>query len=281
MSKIQNGNSHDFDADDIALASGLATAITQKKFLFMLQFLHELLNLIEPANKMLQNREVGFPQAKPLIEAVSESVQALRTDESFQRFIELAEELMIFSQNEDWIADHNPRPRRIRHRSSRLTGSIVMETLGERSIDKAQTETQQETILAKSQYFEIIDRVLNEIAERFQENSNIFIAISEINNIKNENFDIKTLEPLTEINLTLPSAAELTVVTIFLSKQENKREDSTLKNLFPVKDAVKDTYNLFEAAEAFGSSTAIAECSFSALSRIDTVRRMAMTACAI
>lgn len=45
----------------------------------------------------------------------------------------------------------------------------------------------------------------------------------------------------------------------------------------PVKDAFADTYRLFEACDAFGSSTAIIESSFSALARIDTVRRMCMT----
>lgn len=131
--------------------------------------------------------------------------------------------------------------------------------------------------MAKSQYFEIIDRISNEITDRFQENSDILTAISEVSKIKDDDFDIKKLEPLTEINLTLPSAAELVVVRKFLSKEENTRENSTLQNLFPVKEAVKDTYRLLEAAETFASSTAVAECSFSALSRIDTVRRMAMT----
>lgn len=131
LSKIRNENAHEFDAADIALASGLTSALTQKNFIFLLLFLYELLSLIEPANKMLQNREVGFPQAKPIIEAVSESIHALRTDESFHRFIDSAEKMMNVSEIEETRA----RPQRIRHRSSRLTGSIVMETLGERQIE--------------------------------------------------------------------------------------------------------------------------------------------------
>lgn len=62
LKKIKSGNGHNFDADGIPLASGLLSAIMARKFLFMLNFLCELLSLIEPANKMLQNPEVGFIQ---------------------------------------------------------------------------------------------------------------------------------------------------------------------------------------------------------------------------
>lgn len=47
--------------------------------------------------------------------------------------------------------------------------------------------------------------------------------------------------------------------------------------LLPFKDGIESTYKLLEAVESLGSSTAVNECAFSALSRIDTVRRMAMT----
>lgn len=131
LNKIKDRNGNNFDADDIALACGLSSAIMEKKFLFMLNFLCELLNLVEPANKLLQSREVGFPRAKPIIEAVHESILALRADDSFHRFIQLAEELTYDFENEE----HESRPQRIRERSSRLTNSIVMETLGERHIE--------------------------------------------------------------------------------------------------------------------------------------------------
>lgn len=70
------------------------------------------------------------------------------------------------------------------------------------------------------------------------------------------------------------------VVRTYLSKETKKPENrntSVLKLLLPVKDAFSDTYRLFYAGETFGSSTAINECSFSALARIDTVCRISMT----
>lgn len=82
----------------------------------------------------------------------------------------------------------------------------------------------------KSIYFEVIDRVSHEMTRRFAENSDILTAITEVNNISSDDFDRKSLDPLTEINLTLPSEAELTVVNIFLSKEENQHGKTTLEN---------------------------------------------------
>lgn len=276
LEKIKNGNGINFDADDIALAAGILNAMMEKKFLFMLQFMYELLNLIEPANKILQSREVGFGEAQSIINIVREKVVALRDELSFNRLLNLAED-----QFENFEVDRpEPRPQRTRQRSSRLTGSIVYETLGERHIE---TETglenanEREILLFKSQYFIVIDRVIAEMTHRFETNIDILTAIMEVNNLGNDNFDRNVLEPLKKINLSLPSEVELKVVQKYLSKEENKKEESILKNISPVKEAVEDTYHLLEAAETFGSSTTISECSFSALARIDTVRRMAMT----
>lgn len=46
--------------------------------------------------------------------------------------------------------------------------------------------------------------------------------------------------------------------------------------LFPIKSAFPASFSLFEACETFGNSTSFNECAFSALARIDTVRRMSM-----
>lgn len=167
----------------------------EKQFLFMLQFLCQLLSLIEPANKMLQSREVGFPQAKPIIEAVHESVLAMRTNESFYRFLQSAEKLFNFEDNEP-----NSRPQRIRQQSSRLANSIVMETLGERHLEaEGLTEIEKEELLLKSKYFEVIDCVSNELTRRFCVSSNILTAITEANNIGSDDFDRNAIEPLSEM----------------------------------------------------------------------------------
>lgn len=131
----------------------------------------------------------------------------------------------------------------------------------------------------KPAYLEVIDYILIEMKARFNNENDVLMAVSEVNNINSDDFEYKSLRPLTDIGLILPSEVELNVMKTFLSKETKKPENeniSTLKLLFPVKDAFSDTYRLFEACETFGSSTAINECSFSSLARIDTVRRMCM-----
>lgn len=43
----------------------------------MLHFLNDLLSTIEPANQILQKRDIGFRNAIPIIEAVIKSVERL------------------------------------------------------------------------------------------------------------------------------------------------------------------------------------------------------------
>lgn len=259
LTKIKEGYSRKFDGDDMASASGLASSMMQKNFIFMLHVLHELLNAIGPANQILQKRDVGFRLAMPVIEAALESVQRFRTDDAFDSFLQSTEDKMY--PDEDV-----PRPRRIRRRSSRLNESIVMETLGDDSRDDL-----------KPVYFEIIDNITNEFEKRFHNNSAILTALSDLNTITDSNFDRKTLEPLERIGLILPFEAELDVVSRYLIKEKDKPENaesSNLKILFPVRSAFPQSYRLFEACE---SSTSVNECAFSALARIDVMKRMSMS----
>lgn len=146
-----------------------------------------------------------------------------------------------------------------------------METLGDDSRDDL-----------KPVYFEIIDNITNEFEKRFHDNSAILTALSDLNTItfSNSNFDRKILEPLERIGLILPSEAELNVVSRYLIKEKDKPENaesSNLKILFPVRSGFPQSYRLFEACETFGSSTSVNECAFSALARIDVMKRMSMS----
>lgn len=164
---------------------------------------------------------------------------------------------------------------RIRRRTTRLDQSVVMCTLGER-----ENEMERGNILLKQQYFEMIDRVCREIRFRFQENNEILMAVSEASRMHCVDFDRNSLLPLNEIGLIVPSEAELLVIKNYLKKELNKPEwqgSSMMKILYPVKDAFSQTYHLLQGVEVFGSSTSTNESSFSALSRIDTIRRMSMT----
>lgn len=265
--KIKENIEHNLDADDVAKAVGMLDFMMKKKFIFLLGFLCKLLGVIEPANQILQKRDVGYSKAMPIIEAVKENINAMRTDESFAQFLDATEEKLA-------SIEYVPlRPRRVRSRPSRLSESIVMSTLGEKDLDD-------ESSSLKRIYFEFIDKIISEMDERFERNHIILNAVEVATNILSDNFDYNALDPLTELQVILPSREEFAVVKSYLLNERNKPEwhdKSILQTLFPVKTAFPTTYRLFEAIETFGATTSMNESSFSSLSRIDTIRRSSMT----
>ena len=83
----------------------------------------------------------------------------------------------------------------------------------------------------KSVYFEIIDTIYNEIKKRINNNNNsdILKELSDLSEL-NSNTDISYLKQLENIGLTLPSEAELKVVSIFLINEKEKPENAESSN---------------------------------------------------
>lgn len=194
-------------------------------------------------------------------------VQELRNDDSFKQIMAAAQQR--FDQ-----FDHQPiRPTRRRRRSTLLNDSVVMSTLGEGE------DNDEELISLKRCYFEIIDSVVEEMTQRFDQNNDILMAVAAA-----DDFELDALQPLSTLNLTLLSPEEIAVARTFLLNKKNEEKDDKAKKKFsivqtlsPFAEVFRNTYRLFEAIETFGSSTSVNESSFSALSRIDTVRRCSMT----
>lgn len=121
-----------------------------------------MLGKIEPVNKILQRREVGYRQAMPVIKAVRENVKAMRTDDSFAKLFKTTEDKLSSIQ-------HVPsRPQRIRRRALHLNDSVVESTLGQR-VEESETEFKRISL-------EIIDKVILELDERFERNNSILNA---------------------------------------------------------------------------------------------------------
>lgn len=132
-----------------------------------------------------------------------------------------------------------------------LGNSIVSSTTGEREADD-------ETIVLKRTFFEIIDTIVSEMTLRFDQNNDILMAIKASNDFLTDDFDYDVLQPLTALNLTLPSREEISVAKTFLLGEKSKETDkkprkTILELLFPVSNVLGETYRLFEAIETFGS----------------------------
>lgn len=130
----------------------------------------------------------------------------------------------------------------------------------------------------KKTYFEVLDIVVAEMKARFQENDSILLAL--LNAYKMELVPLKPLECLTGIEL--PNEIELQLAKDYLAEREQEPgnidgERSILQRLYPIRAASKNVYKLFCANETFGCSTAICECSFSALARVGIMERIHMS----
>lgn len=92
------------------------------------------------------------------------------------------------------------------------------------------------------------------------------------------------------IGVELPPEEELLVAKGFIEKKQKAHDEehektgdtsyksrfNLLKELFLVKDAFPNVYKLFATIDTFPCSTSICECSFSALERVGTKKRINM-----
>lgn len=191
-----------FDADDIAVATGIKQAILKKEFLFMLAYMKEFLNFIAPADKILQSRDVGYRDALPVIDGVIKKILALRSNSEFNRIVKCSEELLNETPSET-------RPLRKKSRPSSLAEFIVTEKFGERSDDV--------NFELKSAYNQIIDIFDSEMKRRFSENSELLIAISDA-----EELCYDKLAPLKQLGIKLPSKEETSVAKTYIERQKQE-----------------------------------------------------------
>lgn len=200
----------------------------------------------------------------------------MRTQESFEKYYSQATDLLQKSQPTE-LAHARSRPIRDRRQSTMLKDSVVEETLGQRS---------ESAVTLKSGFYETIDVVLIEMANRFIKEDAILSAIDTA-----DHMDLEKLRPLTELRIKLPTEIELKIAKEYIDgirgkneelNKKKKPEDEKIKTvvlteLYKVRQGMENVYNLFAIIETFPSGTAVCESSFSALTRIMRPTRISMS----
>lgn len=232
-------------------------------------FMKENLEIIKPAEKILQSREIGYVDAVPVIKAVLNALEGLRKDEEFEKIDREAKKLIAR------ICNANAQPRRVRTRANSI-------------------EIREDSI--RPVFFEILDTIASEIKNRFEENDSVLMALCSAREI-----ELSSFKPLADLNrIDLPSERELQIAKLYLEDQDDQQienendeiernEDvdvddkkvekpNILQRLYPLRAAFEKVYKLFCAIETFACSTAI-----SCLARFGILSRMHMSngACAI
>lgn len=149
---VNNDVDHGLDGEDVAKATGILTCISKPEFVYIMVFLKDLLEILKPADKILQSREVGYVEAVPVIATVIKEVKKLQTKEKFDAVEKKALQIMI---------EANVQPRRYPRRT--CSTSTTMEDYEKALRDRIE-----------SQYFKALDLVLSELNRRFEENDDIF-----------------------------------------------------------------------------------------------------------
>lgn len=256
---------NNLDGDDVALATGLFRVMSSINFIFVLIFMKDLLQTIEPVSTALQGREIGYKDSMALIKAVYKTIGKMRSDDNFKKYDSQAANL--FKKLKLTESAQPKRPVRNRHQSSMLKDSVVEETLGERS---------EPAVTLKSTFNETFDIVLTEMNNRFEKHDNFLTAIATA-----DEMDLKKLQPLAELGIKLPSEIQLAIAKQYMEDIRERNEEMknlknpkdkkikthTLTELYKVRTGMEDVYKLFATIETFPSGTAACESSFSALTR--------------
>jgi hypothetical protein len=217
-----------------------------------------ILKTLEPADRQLQARETSLNDSTKLIDAVIESLQNLRTDQNCY------EETLQYSTTGDFeVSESEHRTKRKKTASSIMKDFVVMVTTG------LNDEIDEDNILLKQIFNEILDIILIEMNKRFSNNKELLKSISAA-----EALDFDNIQHLSSLGITLPSKEEFAVVKSYLQKIASV---NTFEEIYRQKTAFEDTYKLLATARTFGCSTALCESTFSVLTRIDRPQRLSMT----
>lgn len=171
-----------------------------------------------------------------MIEAVKSTVANYRSSEVFDQFMDKADKLLGTTP-----VVQRPARRIQRRRSTMLRDFVVEESIGERSDPDEEI---------KSCFFEIIDVTLAEFDNRFTENNEILLALS-----NSEGMKLSDLKPLEQLGVKLPAEHELKTAKIYLEKKKLEWEKSNNENentrfnvlatLFDMRQAFPDVDSLY------------------------------------
>lgn len=226
------------DAENRALGVGIRHRIKTRNFALLLVFIKDVFDVIMPVEVILQKRELGYQASKTMIDKLLEIIEEKRKDDVFSEYVELSTNILDVDEE---IVERRKRKR----------------------------TDMDATVELKSRCYELLDTIIQSIKSRFNENDDILRCLS----TQIGEMTIESLHPMKQI-LDIPDISELNVAKQYL---RGKDMIESIRLLYDMKAALPTVYEYFCAVLTFGNSTTICECSFSAISRVQTVRRLSMS----
>nr|CAH7742351.1 unnamed protein product [Callosobruchus chinensis] len=250
-----------------AKAKGFLKSLQSFESLFIIKFLIEILDRIEALNATLQKMSLHLQKVVDNINTVKQILSSQRTDEHFQKIWTTTVDLAHILELDE------PKTPKIRMRPKR--------------IDESSSEPHQFSSPAdyyRKMYFEVLDKAVGCIEERFTRNamthlSNIeqFLtkqndkSSSYVKEFYGDDFDVDRLVLHRNMLLDIAQTKHVTL---------NNVEDIVsfiISHCGSVKDMTPEIIKLLKIIMTIPVSTCTAERSFSALRRIKTYLRSTMT----
>lgn len=265
---------HGRSGDEKALAFGLQQSLNKFETVFLLINFIEVFDITTPLSKVWQSEDMDLAAAVNMSQETIKILNERRTsDDHFNAIWEKAVEFatarhITVTQQEPSSSKRQRKP------SSRLLGSIVTETIGQR--DTSERDKDPKSHCKRCIYYPILDKVLVEFGHRFDEPKHILLGVSACHpsspNFLNEN-DLKYLADQYEIE-SENLHAEVLVAQRTL--HDAKSISNALDKLKPLKQGFSTLWNLLHLALTFPVSNAKCERSFSVLKLVKTYIRATM-----
>ncbi|KAI7812918.1 hypothetical protein IRJ41_012057 [Triplophysa rosa] len=252
-------------------AVGLLREMTASSFLFIANFVHEVLALLDPPSKLLQREDTDLWAGLSIVASAKHCVQKLRCDEGFTKVWEKALESASARAS-------LTTPKRKRTANKTMFDYLVEETTGQRDYD-IETEL-------KRLYYSTVDSVIEEMDKRFGErNTHLYHALATIDPESESFLDPETVKHIIDLTQSPIVKAEFEVAKQFLRSVSDKESD-TDREKWTTRLILSKDHNALQTmpsvlialkhALACGASTATHENSFSSLRNVFTDHRCSM-----
>ena len=179
------------DRSEAAEAVGLSIQLQEFSFVFFLQVFDCVLGLTKPLSDTLQTKQLNLATAIDLVDATCKTLSDKRCEKFFEDNIWKCCLTLARNMNID-VAMPCARKRQSRL-SSRLQDSIIMTPVGARD-----SESDTPLRFYQQRYFETLDRVLQELKVRFDDNRSVILSVAACNPRNKHFLRLDRVQPLAE-----------------------------------------------------------------------------------
>ena len=157
------------DREEAAEATGLKNQLESFPFIFSLHVIHEVLAVINPLSEQLQAPDLIISDACTLITTTKNQLKTMHDVEYFRVLYGKSKEMAInvgadLSETSALASTIPAKSKRVQKISGRLRDYLTTSTLGKHSTESEGTRTEEKM---RREFYEVLDRVVNEFEERF------------------------------------------------------------------------------------------------------------------